>query len=492
MRKITSCILVAVVLLILILPLFGTVLAQDTPYAEYIVKLYRSHGSGQNTLPVYLNLSRLQEPVQAVEFTLHYDSDVMTFVHVGEVADVSQQATQTDGSGFISGTGKQLHIKAERQRAFHGAGRMVGVRFQIPEGATGITRIYLTDMVTTGTYQGTSGARYTPGYPAYIDIDLAQDENVLLDPTEPTEPTVQPTGSVVPSAKIAPFLSYGNGLRINMRVEQINIPYHRVDFTLHYDPSWLRYENEGAGDLSFSGGVTRRSSSNQFIPGGLTLDYSVRREEDQEQKHPGTLGSMKFFRDPLLQGYTRLYISDVRIYYFDENGQEQSFVPDYNESFAVQMRETANMGYVNMYPTEPKEEAPEPSTAPSTEPPTEQTTAATTAPTVAETTVPATEPAVVPETTTVPTTESTATQEPTTVPSTAATVPSATSSVAADILTTGTEQQEKQTGTLSSKPDAYQQEQERKPISVMLISLIAVFVIAVIMVVWVILRNKKK
>ena len=492
MRKTINRILIAVMLLMLMLPLFGTVLAEEAPYAEYIVKLYRSHESGQNTLYVYLNLSRLQEPVQAVEFTLHYDSDVMTFVHVGEVADVRQQATQTDGSSFVSGTGKQLYIKAERQRAFHGAGRMVGIRFQIPEGATGITRIYLTDMVTTGVYQGTSGARYTPSYPAYIDIDLAQDENLLLDPTEPTEPTEPPLGPVVPAARIAPFLSYGNGLRINMRVEQINIPYHRVEFTLHYDPNWLRYENEGAGDLSFNGGVVRRSSSNQFISGGLTLDYAVSREEDQEQKHPGTLGNMKFFRDPTLQGYTRLYISDARIYYFDENGQEQSFVPDYQESFAVQMRETANMGYVNMYPTEPKEEAPEPSTAPSTEPPTEQITPVTTAPTVAETTVPKTEPAVVPETTTVPTTESTATQEPTTAPSTAATVPSATSSAAADVLTTGTEQQEEQTGTLSSKPDAYQHEPKQKPVSVMQIALAAVSVIAIAMVLWVILRNKKK
>ena len=489
MKKTINRILVAVVLLMLMLPLFGTVLAEDVPHAEYVFKLYRSHESGQNTLYVFLNLTRLNEPVQAVEFTLHYDSSVMTFVGVEGAADVLARSTQTDGSSLIAGTGKQLHIKAERQRSFHGTGRMTGVRFQLPEGATGVTRIYITDMVTTGTYQGVSGATYTPKYPAYIDIDLSQDENILLDPTEPTE---LPSDPMEPTAKIAPFLSYGNGLRINMRVEQINIPYHRVDFTLHYDPSWLRYENEGAGDLSFSGGVTRRSSSNQFITGGLTLDYSVRREEDQEQKHPGTLGSMKFFRDPSLQGYTRLYISDVRIYYFDENGQEQSFVPDYDESFAVQMRETANMGYVNMYPTEPKEEAPEPSTAPPTEPPTEQITPVTTAPTVAETTVPKTEPAVVPETTTVPTAESTATQEPTTAPSTAATVPSATSSVAADILTTGTQQQEKQTGTPSSKPDAYQQEQERKPISVMRISLIAVFVIAVIMVVWVILRNKKK
>ena len=485
MKRTISCILIAAVLLMLMLPCFGIVSAENAHHAEFTVSLYRSHETGYNTLWVFLSLTRLIEPVKAVEFALHYDSSVLSYETLGVAANVSDQVLETTDSNMIANTGKQLHIKAVRQGAIHGAGRMTGVRFKLPEGATGITRIYFTDMIVTGTYNGTVDSQYTPKYPAYIDVDLAQDENILLAPTAPTEAAVPSADPVEPSAEIAPFLSYGNGLRINMRVEKINIPYHRVEFTLHYDPSWLRYENQGPGDLNFNGGVTNRSSSNQFISGGLTIKFVAHREEDQQQNHSGTIGNVKFFRDPLLQGYTRLYISDARIYYFDESGQEQSFVPDYKESFAVQMRETANMGYVNMYPTEPITESTDPTTAPTTAPTTKPTTAPTTKPTTAPTTTPTTAPTTKPTTapTTVPITE------PSTVPDVTTTTESSVPVIVWTTTGVGTsETEDTQAATPTTKPNTQQSETNQD----MLFVLLAGFVIALVAGIVVILRCKKR
>ncbi len=481
MKKRISRVLCAVVLLALVFSIIGTASAANTYHAEYTVSLYRSHEPGYNTLWVFLSLTRLNEPVNAVEYSLHYDSSVLSYETQSGGPSVSVQVTGPSNSNIIANTGKQLHIKADRLGAIHGAGRMTGIRFKLPEGATGITRIYFTDMITTGIYNGTFGSQYTPKYPAYIDIDLAQDENILLNPTEPTEPTVLSADPVVPNAEIAPFLAYGNGLYINMRVEKINIPYHRVEFTLHYDPNWLNYQNQGPGDLGFSGGVTNRSSSNQFISGGLTLKFESYRQEDQTQNHPGTVGHIKFSRDPQLWGYTRLYISDARIFYFDKNGHEQSFVPDYKESFAVQMRETANMGYVNMYPTEPVTESTLPTTAPTTAPTTKPTTAPTTKPTTAPTTKPTTAP------TTAPTTE------PSTVSDMTTTTESSTSSIVGTTTGAGTSATEgTQVATPSAKPNTQQPETNNEPNSIVLYVLLAGFVIALAVVIVVIIHHKKR